>query len=441
MATSNSVANEAAVREAVRAIIMNAPMDKIVGNPTNVNIQQLRKQAAKIVSTIPTTQWGGQTGHLALVLRNAEFRIATNDPDAVTTPIGAVPLVPTGLLNNLTLHSRTCITNEHGQLQNEKWTQTAVNHFMVNRITTELIDSTYVEELEDEYTGYNNQTIKTLFAHIKTEWCVVTTMEKTKALDRFKERCDGVTHITKYAKELERRQLECTNIGAEATDEGKLQTYVEGMWESDLFDDKEMNKWEERATTDKTWANAKLYFVPLYKTKTRITKEREQREERRGHLDSANSITSNRSTRSPSNFTQPPTEVSTMTTEEQSNIVEYCNNLEGTLTSKNEQLDELKSTIASFEQRMVDQQKEMQKDRMEFMKMMRDMAKTGGRNNTRGDGGGGANKDRNPTNRPSNGRYCKNCKLPNQIHNEKNCWELEENKHRRPADWKSVFDK
>jgi hypothetical protein len=78
---------------------------------------------------------------------------------------------------------------------------------------------------------------------------------------------------------------------------------------------------------------------------------------------------------------------------------------------------------------------------MEFMKMMRDMAKIGGRNNTRGDGGGGANKDRNPTNRPNNGRYCKNCKLPNQIHNEKNCWELEENKHKRPADWKSVFDK
>ena len=265
--------------------------------------------------------------------------------------------------------------------------------------------------------------------------------KKTKALDRFKEKWDGVAHITKYAKELERRQLECTNIGAEATDEGKLQTYVESMWESDLFDDKEMNKWVERATTDKTWANAKLYFVPLYKTKTRITKEREQREERRGHLDSANSITSNRSTKSPSNFTQPPTEVSTMTTEEQSNIVEYCNNLEGTLTSKNEQLDELKSTIASFEQRMVDQQKEMQKDRMEFMKMMRDMAKSGGRNNTQGDGRGGANKDCNHTNRPNTGSYYKNCKLPNQIHNEKNCWELEENKHKRPADWKSVFDK
>ena len=334
MATSNTVASEAAIRETVRQVIQSAPMDKIIGNPTNVSVQKLRKQAAKVVSTIPTTQWGGQTGHLALVLSNAEFRIAINDPAAVTTPIGVVPLVPAGLANNLTLHSRTRIANEHNLIQTEKFTQTAVNHFMVQRITGELIDSTYVEELENEYTGYTNQTIKTLINHIKTEWCVVTTMEKTKSLDRFKEKWDGVTHITKYAKELDKRQLECTSIGAEATDAGKLQTYVESMWECDLFDDKEMNKWEDKATADKTWPNAKAYFVPLYKQKTRITKEREQRDERRGNLDSANSITSSRSYKSDSTTTKPPTEVSTMSNEEQSNIVEYCNNLEGTLTAK-----------------------------------------------------------------------------------------------------------
>ena len=77
MATTSSIASEAAIRDAVRVIIQNAPMDKIVGNPTNVSVENLRKQAAKFVSTIPTTQWGGQTGHLALVLNNAEFRIAT----------------------------------------------------------------------------------------------------------------------------------------------------------------------------------------------------------------------------------------------------------------------------------------------------------------------------------------------------------------------------
>ena len=386
MATTSSIASEAAIRDAVRVIIQNAPMDKIVDNPTNVSVENLRKQAAKVVSTIPNTQWGGQTGHLALVLHNAEFRIATATPAAVTTPIADVPLVPVGLANNLTLQHHTHILAEHQTLQNEKWTQTAVNHFMVQRMTSELVDSTYVEELENEYTGYNNQTIKTLITHIKTEWCVVTTMEKTKALERFKEKWDGISHIAKYAKELDKRQIECTNIGAEATEAGKLQTFVEIMWDCDFFDDKEMNKWEDKATADKTWANAKLYFVPLYKRKTRITTERVQREERRGNLDSANSITSTRSSKT---NTLPPSEVSVITANETSTIVEYCNNLEGTLAAKNEQLAELKTTIASFEQRLSDQHKEMQKDRMDFLKMMKDMTRNNINNNPQQDKDGG----------------------------------------------------
>ena len=68
---------------------------------------------------------------------------------------------------------------------------------------------------ENEYTGYRNQTIKLLVTHIKNEWCVVTTIEKTRAKDRFKEKWNGVTHITKYAKQLDKRQLECKKIGAE----------------------------------------------------------------------------------------------------------------------------------------------------------------------------------------------------------------------------------
>ena len=119
MATNVSMASEAAIREAVRNIIQNGHMDKIVGNPTHVTLNTLRKQAAKIVSKIPTSQWGGTTGHLALVLRAPEFRIAVNDPNANVNRIPAVPLVPAGLANNLTLINRTRILNGHAQLQNE----------------------------------------------------------------------------------------------------------------------------------------------------------------------------------------------------------------------------------------------------------------------------------------------------------------------------------
>ena len=204
-------------------------LDKIVGNPTHVTLSTLRKQAAKIVCTIPTSKWGGTTGHLALVLHQDEFRLATGNAGAIVDRIPAVPLVPDGLANNTTLLNRTRITATHQQLQNEKWTQEAVDHFMVERIVKELVDSTYVEELDKDYVGFNNETIKTVIKHIKDEWCVITTMDKTKAVEAFKEKWDGVCNITKFAQNLNRKQLEAKGIKADATDDAKLQTYIESM--------------------------------------------------------------------------------------------------------------------------------------------------------------------------------------------------------------------
>ena len=451
MATNVSMASEAAIREAVRNIIQNGHMDKIVGNPTHVTLNTLRKQAAKIVSKIPTSQWGGTTGHLALVLRAPEFRIAMNDPNANVNRIPAVPLVPAGLANNLTLINRTRILNGHAQLQNEKWTQEAVDHFMVDRIVNELVDSTYVEELELDYVGFNNETIKTIINHIKTEWCVVTTMDKTMAIEAFKEKWDGVCNITKFAQNLDRKMVEANDIDAEATVEGKLQTYIESMWDCNLFDDKEMNKWESKLPADKTYANAKTYFVPLFKTKTRIAEERRQREERRGNLDSTNSVTSARSSTSRTTTTKPPpSEISTMlsssdmSAEEQSNMVEYVNNLEGTLTAKNEQLVQMKDQVTSFEKRLETQSKEMAADRKEFMKMMKDFATKGGMSEPTDRDGGGRNggRDRRRGGRdrePAPKRYCRNCKLEGW-HDHEDCWELEKNKDKRPSNWKSVLE-
>jgi len=129
-----------------------------------------------------------------------------------------------------------------------------------------------------------------------------------------------------------------------------------------------------------------------------------------------------------------------MSNEEQSNIVEYCNNLEGTLSAKEDQLADLKTTIASFEKRFADQHKEMQADRKEFMQMMKNMANNGITNNQ--GGGGGDEKAAPPVRekaRNGKGVYCKNCKLEDQWHRPFKCWELEANKAFRPPGWQSVL--
>ena len=56
---SSPTANEAAVYEAVRAIVAPLPLDKVVDQPMTSTINHLRQQIAKIAAAVKTTSWGG----------------------------------------------------------------------------------------------------------------------------------------------------------------------------------------------------------------------------------------------------------------------------------------------------------------------------------------------------------------------------------------------
>ena len=115
--------NNAAVREAVRAIIAPMPIDKIHGQPSNACVNVLKQQVAKLATAVKTTSWGGCHGHLALVLNDAEYRTETSIPTLLTTRIILSPIVPANLANNTTLTHRTRIMADHDLECQEFWKQ------------------------------------------------------------------------------------------------------------------------------------------------------------------------------------------------------------------------------------------------------------------------------------------------------------------------------
>jgi hypothetical protein len=48
-----------------------------------------------------------------------------------------------------------------------------------------IIDADYIEELNNEYTGYNNKTPKSLLAHISGSYCKTTVTNQLKADSNF----------------------------------------------------------------------------------------------------------------------------------------------------------------------------------------------------------------------------------------------------------------
>ena len=447
----------ASVQESIRAQIGTSAIDKIIGQPTTTSVNNLKEQIAKIAASVKTTKWGGRHRYLPLVLDDTEWQAASSFGD--TLPSGAPnnthrltrpPLVPAGLANNMTITARHAITSKHERDKAEFWTQEAVDSIIVDRIVTEIIDAPYVEELEEDYVGYANQTIKTVLAHLKTTWCTVTTLEKKQAAEQFQIKWNGTTHITKYARQLDKHQKLCRDIGVPAHDNQKIQIYVEQMYACEMFDDKEMTEWEDKVTADKTWAIAKAYFEKLYRSKAKYSEERAARA---GGFTSANSLTDR--TRAiiqqhnppsigaayPTSVTPPASVLSdTISPTDHKTYSEYTNSLEGALEEAREHMAAITTDRDRMMEKINEQQKLMMEQQQQFMQMMIN-AGMGRATATEGHNTGTTTPDNTKTGRGKPGklvpaRKCGVCGKDGVRHRDEDCWEHEANADNRPKWWK-----
>eukprot|EP00804_Cyclotella_cryptica_P004374 CCRYP_006791-RA/>CCRYP_006791-RA protein AED:0.57 eAED:0.53 QI:0/0/0/1/1/1/2/0/356 len=246
---SSPTANEATVYEAVRAIVTPLPLNKIVGQPMTSTVNHLRQQiknrGSRQNNELGWTPWPSRT-------RAHRRRVSHGhgQPGHHQQP----PPNASGLTNTTTLTNQASITGLHNLACQEFWKQEAVDALIVDKIVREAVDPTYVKELDDDYVGYSGQTIKSIIQHLRTEWCIVTTLEKKQAAQAFHVQWDFTSHITKFARELDKQQKLCRDIGVPAAEATKIQHYVESMYASEMFDDKEMQAWEIKPSADKAWA-------------------------------------------------------------------------------------------------------------------------------------------------------------------------------------------
>ena len=408
--------NEATVREAVRAIIAPMSIDKIIGQPSNSTVNLLKQQVAKIAAAVKTTSWGGRHGHLALVLNDDEYRLVTGDATQTTTRLVAPPIVPTALANNSTITLRARITADHNLECQEFWKQEAVDAVIVEKIVREGVDAPYIEELDDDFIGYSTQTVKTLIEHLRREWCIVTTLERKQAAAAFHIQWDLTSHITKFARDLNKQQKLCRDIGVPAADAMKIQYYVESMYTSDIFDDKEMQAWEIKPAEEKTWEAAKNHFVTLYKSKEKFNAERLTRTD--GYA-SAHSIVSE-----PFFSGVPATVVSTtgtMSPSDQHSIMEYTDHAAFLTTAQNQLLQKLER-----------QQEELLTQTTKFMTLLNTKAPTPAPTNTN-TGQPRSARNARPSKNPRFPRHCNSCNKDAVHHEDDNCYSLDKNKDKRPS--------
>ena len=114
------------------------------------------------------------------------------------------------------------------------------------------VDAQYVEDLEEDYVGYKNQTIKTIINHLYTCY-VITTKEMIVIKEHFLDpwRDTPNAYVTTFACKLDRRQVECEDHGVTVTKADKTDHFVSQMYACELFEANVLDDWKE--SNDKSW--------------------------------------------------------------------------------------------------------------------------------------------------------------------------------------------
>ncbi len=116
---------------------------------------------AQVVAPDKTIAWGGHHGSLALVLNNADYSSITKALITSTTPVIQLDAINKGITATSTPLKILTFQEETKKLQKEFDLQEAVTNIGVQRIIDN-VEEQYIKELNKEYFGYANNTIKSV---------------------------------------------------------------------------------------------------------------------------------------------------------------------------------------------------------------------------------------------------------------------------------------
>jgi hypothetical protein len=172
------------VHATVNLIMAAKPLNTIVGQPTTKSMDRMTEQMAQMVAPVKTTAWSGLHGSLALVLNDVDYATVTHRAITLTACLVQPPLVNPAIKEDTPQCELLRLQADTKNLQKAFDLQEALANIGVQHIINS-VEEQYVKELNEDYFGYANQTIKSLLKHLCTHWCKVMTKKRMDATEPF----------------------------------------------------------------------------------------------------------------------------------------------------------------------------------------------------------------------------------------------------------------
>jgi hypothetical protein len=224
------------VHQTVSLIMVAKPLNIIVGQPTTETMNKMVEQMAHMVAPVKTTAWGGCHGSLVLVLDEKDYSSITKARITSTKPVTQPDAINKGITATSPPLKILTFQEETKKLQKEFDLQVVVTDIGVQRII-DSVKEQYIEELNKEYFGYANNTIKNVLHHLRTNWCKVMIRERTDATKAFYQAwVPNMTHIITFDWKLNKKQKKCKTVNVIISDEAKTLHFIGQMYKSNLLE-------------------------------------------------------------------------------------------------------------------------------------------------------------------------------------------------------------
>ena len=159
-----------------------------------------------MVALVKTSAWGGLHGSLALVHNNSNYTTITKGTVTSTALVAQPDAVNKKITATLTPLEILTLQEETKTLLREFDLQEAVTNIGVQQIVDN-VEEQYIEELNEEYFGYANNSINGVLHHFQTNWCKAMTRKHTDATEAFYQAwVPNITHIIMFGCQLTKQQ-------------------------------------------------------------------------------------------------------------------------------------------------------------------------------------------------------------------------------------------
>jgi hypothetical protein len=257
----------AQIISAVKATLNEYDLPQISNAPTILTVKEFAVKLCQMAAAVKSNNPGRKFGHMHLILKEKEYPITTKNTTATAgllkKPPDVHPQFQSKKKDKLTRYKVLQLEDKTRQKITAYLTQEETSKEIVRWIVAS-IKKKCIKELDNEYAGYNNETPKSILAHLATDYCKATVADQQKADCKLAKPWDQVTNLGMWIMQLEVLCQKCEEVNMSIDDRQIVLKITENPKKCSLFTSVDHEAYNELPNYDLD--TMMKFWVKKYKT-------------------------------------------------------------------------------------------------------------------------------------------------------------------------------